>query len=364
MRGFLAVAGMSFRTWWRDRGSVFWGVAFPLLLMGLIGSVFGRTDALGLTISVVSPAGQVSAGAARALARALSEALAALPPVRIIEEPLEEALEQLRRGDRTLVVEVSPEAPPGGVAQVIAYQDPSRAQTAQAALAVVRDVLGEMERAMTGAPRLVAIEVRSVAGEQASMFDFLLPGVMAMSIMQTGLMGVTWTIAEYRERRILKRVLATPFHPMAFLLGLWTRFTLVTLLQAALILAVGILVFKARVVGSLLTLMGLSALGAGVFLAVGFAISTLAPSPESANIIGSAINFPMMFLSGTFWPKEIIPDVMQPVVRALPLTPLVDSMRAVAVEGAGVAPHAGGLAYLTAWGLVALVVAAWRFRWE
>ncbi|HEY8424598.1 MAG TPA: ABC transporter permease [Limnochordales bacterium] len=364
MRGFLAVAAMSFRIWWRDRGSVFWGVVFPLLLMGLIGSVFGRADSLQLTVTVVGPAPDGAPGPAAGVARALQEAMRAIPPVRLVDEPLDRALEQLRRGNRTLVIEVLPEAPPGQVARVVAYIDRSRLQTGEAALAVLRDVLARIERSMTGVPELLALETRAVSGEAFSMFDFLLPGVMAMSIMQTGLMDVTWTIAEYRDQRILKRVLATPFHPMAFLLGLLVRFTLVTLLQAVIILAVGVLVFKAKVVGSLATLVGLAALGAGVFLTMGFAISTLAPSAESASMIGSVINFPMMFLSGTFWPKEIIPEAMQPVVRALPLTPLVDSMRAVAVEGAHLGPYAGGLVYLTAWGLVALAVAAWRFRWE
>ena len=364
MRGFLAVAAMSFRTWWRDRASVFWGVAFPLLLMGLLGSVFGRTDSLRMTVTVVGPASDGPSGPAAGLARGLREALGAMPPVRLVDEPLDQALEQLRRGNRTLVVEVRSDAPPGQMAQVVAYYDQARLQTAEAALAVLRDVLARMERSITGVPELVALETRPVSGKAFSMFDFLLPGVMAMSIMQTGLMGVTWTIAEYRERRILKRVLATPFHPLAFLLGLLTRFTLVTLLQAGIILAVGILVFKAKVVGSLVTLMGLSALGAGVFLTMGFAISTLAPSSESANILGSMINFPMLFLSGTFWPKELIPDAMKPVVEALPLTPLVDSMRAVAIDGAALGPFTGRLLYLAAWGLVALAVAAWRFRWE
>lgn len=363
MRGLLAVAAMSFRTWWRDKSSAFWGVILPLLIMGLIGSAWGEAESLAFTVSFVWPPG----GATSPAVVGIRQALGSVDMLQVIDEPKDRAVTALREGDRTLVLEPTPgaggsDAPWG--AQVDITYDQARDQMAQAAIAVVREVLRRAEQAVTGSQELFPITTHTVTGKRLRMFDFLLPGILAMSIAQTGLMGVSWSVADYRERRVLKRVLATPFHPLGFLGGLLARFTLVTLFQAVLILAVGVLVFKAQVVGSGALLLGLGALGSVAFLAVGFAISTLAPTAESANIIGSVINFPMMFLSGTFWPKEMMPDYMQPLVQALPLTPLVDAMRAVCTEGAGLAPFAGGLLYLAAWGAVALLVAAWRFRWE
>lgn len=360
---------MSFRVWWRDRSSAFWGVVFPLMLMGLLGSAFGRPESLTFTVAFVGSAAPEGGDVTGSLAPVVRQALAAVPVLKVVDEPREQALAALRKGDRTLVVDVAPATPDetagaGQPLRVDLYFDEAHEQAGQAAIAVVQEALRRVEQAMTGAPRLFSVSTHSVTGRQFRMFDFLLPGVGAMSIMQTGLMGVSWSIADYRERRMLKRVLATPFHPMGFLGGLLTRFTLVTLLQSALIFAVGVYGFGARVVGSVWVLFLLAALGSMAFLSVGLAISTLAPTAESANIIGSLLNFPMMFLSGTFWPKDIMPASMQPLVGVLPLTPLVDSMRAVSIEGASLAPYAGGLAYLVAWGAVALAIAAWRFRWE
>src|SRR5439155_1119736 len=182
------------------------------------------------------------------------------------------------------------------------------------------------------------------------------------TVMQTGLSGVTWVVATYRQRLILKRILATPAHPAAFLGGLVGRYTLTSLFQMAVIMLVAVLAFHARIAGSLLTLGALIVLGTLVFVGMGFAISTIAKSPEAANLLGSAISFPMMFLGGTFWPKDFMPKAMQPVIGLLPLSPLVDVLRGVATGGDPLTSYLPGWAYLAARGAVSLSVAARRLR--
>jgi ABC-2 type transport system permease protein len=118
------------------------------------------------------------------------------------------------------------------------------------------------------------------------------------------------------------------------------------------------------IVGSLLTLAVLATIGTLVFVGMGLAISTISRSPESANLLGSVLNFPMMFLAGTFWPREFMPRFLQPIISALPLTPLVEAMRAVAARGEPVTPYLSALAYLGAWGVLSFLVAGWRFKWE
>ncbi|MBE3577240.1 MAG: ABC transporter permease [Limnochordales bacterium] len=377
LKGFLAVAGMSLRTFLRDRGALFWGIAFPLMLMGLIGGVFGRADNLILTTSVVGKSDHP-------LIAGIVQALKEIPTLKVVEEDEGTAREALKKGDRSLVVVLpapddlaaftSPPQPAGAVPGVDAppapvaikvYYDEGRAQVSQAGIAIVQSVVQEFNRRLTQRPDILTVEATGIASAQEfRMFDFLLPGFLAMTIMQTGLMGVTWVVSTYRERRVLKRVLATPFPAAAFLAGLVARFTLTNLMQAAIIVLVAVLVFHARVVGSYAILALLAVLGSLTFLAVGFAISTVSKTPEAANNLGSAIGFPMMFLSGTFWPKEMIPDALQPVIQALPLTPLVDAMRGVATQAAPLSDYAGGLAYMTVWMLAAFALATWRFRWE
>lgn len=358
MKGFMAVTLMSFRTWYRDRSSVFWGVLFPILFMGLIGSVFGG-DSGGLTFEVsVVPSDQ------SAINEQIIDALAQVPSFRIVEESLDDALARLEAGERSMVVvlpDVSESHPTG---ELIVYYDEGRSQVNQAGIAIVRQVVDEINKAMTGRRDILSVEARGMRAQPLTMFDFLLPGVMAMTLMQTGLMGVTYVVANYRESMVIKRVLTTGFHPFAFLSGLIARFTIVNLMQAVLIFLAGTLIYGAKVTGSIANLAVLAIIGSITFLAIGFFISTISKSAESANALGSLVSFPMLFLSGTFWPREMLPDVMQPIVGALPLTPLVDAMRGVSTSAHALSQHTTGILYMVAWAIVCFALSTWRFRWE
>ena len=367
LQGILTVAEMALRIFWRDKHALFWGIAFPLMLMGLIGTVFSNIDDLVLSTSVVVQDG------GNPLADGMLAALREVRALEVIVEDEATALAALRRGDRSLVVILPgddamlaaarwPRAPRPVPVRV--YYDEARMQVAQAGLAIVNGIVQEFNKRLTGRDDVLVVKSSGVAAEQVSMFDFLLPGILAMGLMQSGLMGVSAVITGYRERLLLKRVLATPFPPAAFLAGLIARFTLTNMIQGLLIVLVGVLVFGARVVGSYVHLFALVFLGSVAFLTIGFAISTVSRTAEAANTLGSAVSFPMMFLSGTFWPRELIPQSLQPLIDVLPLTPLVEAMRGVATQGESLAAHATGLLYLGAWTLAAAVVAVWRFRWE
>lgn len=370
LAGIWAVTETALRMFWRDKHALFWGVVFPLMLMGLIGSVFSNVDDLTLRTAVVVPT------PGNPLADGVLAALREVPVLEITIEEEEAALAALRRGERSLVVVLPDQeavralagafadGPAAGPVPVRVYYDETRAQVAQAGLGVIGAVVAEMNQAITQRRDVLAVQAAGVAAEDVSMFDFLLPGILAMALMQSGLMGVSAVLTGYRERLLLKRVLATPFPPAAFLTGVIARFTLTNMMQGLIILLVGVLVFDAHVVGRYVDLLILMFIGSVAFLSIGFAISSASKTAEAANTLGSVVAFPMMFLSGTFWPRELIPESIQPLINYLPLTPLVDAMRAVATQGESIAAHTGGLLYLAAWAVAAAVVAVWRFRWE
>lgn len=352
MRAFAAMLGTSIKIFVRNRAAVFFGVAFPLILMGLIGVAFGRTDSLQFTVSFVDE------GNAQ-VARPLLASLRQVPVFKIVAEDRASALVQLREGDRSLVVIV----PAQGTA-LEAFYDSSREQTSRTALMILERFVAEANLRVSGTPALLRVASTPIAGERVKFFDFLLPGILAMTIAQTGLLGVATVVAEMRERLVLKRVMATPVPPLAFLGGLVGRNTIIQLLQVTIILLVGTLVFGARLYGSLLHLAALALLGAVAFFGIGFAISTISRTSESANLFGSVVYFPMMFLSGTFWPRELMPEAIRPVIAYLPLSPLVDSMRGVAALGEPLGQYLWAVLYLLAWTVLAFAVAIRRFRWE
>lgn len=355
MRAFVMTVYMLFRHYFRDRSSVFWGIVFPLLLMSLIGLAFGRGESISFTVGFVGQDG--------ALAQGLRTGLAGVPVFKVTDEADEaSALAELRKGNRTLVVVAPPQS---SAAPVRVFYDQARVEDARTALLILEKFVADANLRIAGVQPAVRLETEGVAAARdVRFFDFLLPGILAMTIMNSGLNGVTWVVTEYRKTLVLKRVLATPVHPFAFIGGLITRYATTNLVQLAVIAAVAIWVFDAVIVGSVATLTALALLGTLVFVGMGLAISTASRSPESANLVGSALSFPMLFLAGTLWPREFMPAFLQPVISALPLTPLVESMRAVAARGETLTPYLPGLLYLAAWGVLALVLAGWRFKWE
>lgn len=373
LSGFLAVCGMALRTFFRDRGALFWGVAFPIMLMALLGSVFGSDDEIQLRTSLVSPA-------SHPLNDGMRDALASISVVTLIEEEdAEAALAALRRGERSLVVILPDENELqaltslllGGAPDAAALPVPIRvfynegqSQVAQAGIAIVQQVVAEANRMLLNQLEPLSVVAAPVTANNLTLFDFLVPGMLAMVVSQTGLMGVTWVVADYRKNKVLKRVLATPFPPFVFLAGLVARFTLSNLIQGALVVLIGVVAFGATVVGSYWNLLVLAILGSVTFLAMGFAVATVTKTAEAANNLGSAIFFPMLFLSGTFWPREMIPESLHWLTDRLPLAHLADAMRGVALQADSLADHLGGILYLLLWLAVAVGIAAWRFRWE
>ena len=134
--------------------------------------------------------------------------------------------------------------------------------------------------------------------------------------------------------------------------------------QTIVIVGVGVAFFQVPMESSWAALFGMVMLGALAFIALGYVVAAFSKNQETASGISSLLNFPMMFLSGTFWPREFIPDALQPVIDLLPLTPLVEALRGVATHGHGLEMHWPGMLYLAGWGAVAMVLAVRRFRWE
>lgn len=250
MRAFTAMIATSIKVFLRDRSSVFWGVAFPLILMGLIGLAFGRSSSVLFTVSVVDEGNPQ-------MVQPLLVGLRQVPVFKVIEEDRKQALGQLQEGERTLVIVI-----PAQGTTLEAIYDSSREQNGRTALVILERFVAEANLRIARASAVLTVKTSSVAGEDVRFFDFLLPGILAMTIAQTGLLGVSTVVATMRERLLLKRVMATPVPPLAFLGGLVGRFSLVNLLQSALILLVATLVFGARIRGSLLDLAALALVGA------------------------------------------------------------------------------------------------------
>lgn len=192
-------------------------------------------------------------------------------------------------------------------------------------------------------------------------FSFVFPGLLAMGLMNFTMVGVAASVARFREMQILKRIQATALPPSRFLLAQVGARLVLAVVQLAVMVAVG-LALGAQIRGSWIALLGLATVGNLVFLILGFAIAGRAPSVDAANNIAGLATLPLMFLSGMFFPVDSMPTGVRAVAAVLPITPLIDALRAVSLEGVAVGALGGEVAVLAAWVPVSLLLARLSFR--
>ena len=348
----------SLKMWFRDKQALFWSMLLPLIFMVIFGLMnfgsLGRVD-LGIVNLANSPASQ---GMLEAL-----KSIEALDITYLADR--QTALAALEEGEWDLVLVV----PPGFGASIepldleVLFNE-GRPQESQVGLAVLGQVLDELTFRMSDASRLFVIDATPVGGRNVRYIDFLLPGIVAMSIMQMGLFSVAFAFVQLKRQGILRRLLATPVRPASFLFAQVVTRLAVSILQTAVLLTVAVVFFNVHVAGSLLAIFLLALIGGAVFISLGFAISGWASTEEVAAPLANVIALPMIFLSGVFFPRQAMPEVLQTVTEYLPLTYLANSLRSVAIDGATLWSQWVGIAGLAAWLLVTYVLAIKLFRWE
>jgi ABC-2 type transport system permease protein len=199
--------------------------------------------------------------------------------------------------------------------------------------------------------------------ENLNFISYFVPSMLGLSVMQVGIFAAIPLVAD-REKLILKRLAATPLRRWQLVGSNVAMRLLIALIQAVIIVAVGVAVFGVQIVGSLLLAAAFIALGAMAFLALGYVLASFTKTEEAANGMTSVVQFPMMFLSGTFFPLEQMPEFLRAIARVIPLTYLSDALRQVMVGGSAFAPLWVCAAVLGAWLIVCFGIAARTFRWQ
>ena len=205
-------------------------------------------------------------------------------------------------------------------------------------------------------------ELRSEPGTRY--IDFLLPGLIGINLMGGGLWGIGFVLVDMRVRKLLKRLVATPMRRDDFLLAILSCRMTLLLPDMGLLVLVGLLGFHVPLRGSPITLVVVILVGAAAFSGLGLLVACRTDKTETAMGLMNLVMLPMWLLSGTFFSSNRFPDVMQPFVKALPLTQLNDALREVMLEGASLGDVAGRLGILLAWAAVSFVLALRWFRWQ
>jgi len=333
-----------YREFFREPEAVFWVFIFPVLLAAGLGIAF-RNRAPERT--------SVAVAAVDTSAAALADAMRAAPELKVSLLSDSAAAEALRTGEVALVVV------PAAGGQVEYRYDDTRPESRTARL-VVDDAL---QRA-AGRREPVPVSDRLVHERGSRYIDFLVPGLLGMNLMGSGIWGVGFAIVDARKKRLLKRLIATPMSRPQFLASfVLSRLTLLVI-EVGLLLGFGALVFGVPLRGSLVVLVTICLVSSLAFTSLGLLVASRVQTMEGASGLMNLVMLPMWIFSGVFFSASRFPDSLQPYIQALPLTAVVDALRANILRGAGWEAVAPEIAIIMAWLGVSFFLALKLFRWR
>ncbi|HKO96826.1 MAG TPA: ABC transporter permease [Pyrinomonadaceae bacterium] len=337
---------MRVREFLREREAVFWVFVFPVLMTFALGIAFRNTAPEKAFVAI-------EADGQSANVSELANVLARSPEITSSVLPSDEAARALRSGKVAIVVK-----PTNDGAYTLRF-DPTRPESRTAKL-IVDDVL---QRAK-GRSDVVAVGEERVTETGARYVDFLVPGLIGMNLMGSGLWGLGFTIVIARSRKILKRFAATPMRRSQYLISFMLSRLVFLVLEVAAVVVFAWAAFGFTVRGSWLTLALITLLGGFTFSGIGLLVAARPTTIEGVSGLMNFIMLPMWLLSGTFFSSERFPQVLQPFIKALPLTALNTLLRGVMNEGTPLWGNWMHVAILLAWLVVSFVVALKIFRWQ
>lgn len=342
----------------RNRQAFFFTLVFPLILIGLLGLIgFDRAPQFDVGLIVQNPNTETSQ---------LVEQVKKFPTFKITEGTLDEELAALREGDRSVVLEIPSDLlGPAFVPRTIkAYVNEGQQSQAQTTLSVLSQVIDKTILAKAGVPHIITIQQDVIDSHNLKYIDFLLPGIIAMSVMQMAVFSVAFVFVLFKERGILKRLMATPMKPYQFLTANVITRLIVSVVQAAILIAVGVLFLNATVLGSYFLVLLVVILGVLMFLGLGFIISGIAKTIDSVPVFANLVVFPMLFLGGVFFPIDNMPNWLQNIAKFLPLTFFSNSLRDVMTRGEGIGAIKTDLLAMFIWGIALIALATFAFRFQ
>lgn len=329
---------------YRRPETIFWVYVFPILMVVSLGIAFRNRPIERFTVDV--QAGPQAQAVLAALGG--SERMA----VRVFDEKA--CRRRLRTGKTDLVVSRIASAGP----RYEYYFDPTQPKSLVARSAV--DDLLQREAGRVDVASVQDVEFSEPGGRY---IDFLVPGLLGMSLMGGGLWGVGFAIVDMRMRKLLKRLVATPMRKSHFLIGIMISRLFFMVPEMMLILGFSRLAFGVKVYGSFMAVVALILLGSVTFAGIGLLVASRAQTLEAVSGLMNLVMLPMWVLSGIFFSSERFPAFAQPLIKLLPLTAVNDALRGVMLQGASLASQATEIGILMVWGILTFTFALWRFRW-
>jgi ABC-2 type transport system permease protein len=353
----LHLAKVFLKIFLRDRQSIFFSLFFPTILMAVFAFAnTGEVDPIELGIVNNSP----------------SVAAADITQM-LVDNPLFNATlgeeshlrTELLYGDQAIVLILSEDFnSQSDGAELRLLVDAAQVQQLALIMPLFEQALTSIEREVRNIEPMFTLTVEDIQARSQSYLDFLLPGLLAFTLMQLSISGSGYNIVEYRRKGILKRLFVTPIKPVDFITAIVLARMSIVLLQLTVLILIAVFALDVSIVGNFASFYLVVILGTFIFLCLGFCLGSIARTQQSIMAVGNIVIFPQVFLSGVFYPIESMPELIQPVARLLPLTSVSSVMREIAINGANLLVITPGHIGIAVWVVIAFFLAARLFVWK
>ncbi len=330
------------RMFYREPDAMFWTYGFPVLLTIGLGVAFRNKppDKVPVAIQNENVADFAS----------VQKTLEADAGFQVRAGTVEQCELWLRKGEVDVAVLKG---------EPIEYRfDPTRPEASVARLKV-----DEAVQRAAGRTDVVAVKEAHITTPGARYIDFLIPGLLGMNLMGGGLWGIGFVTVDLRIRKLLKRMAATPMKKRDFFFSLIAARMTFTVPEVLLLMLTGWLLFHVAIVGTWFNIAVVCIVGSLSFAGLGLLCASRARKIETISGLMNAVMLPMWIFSGIFFSAKRFPDILQPFIQALPLTQLINALRAVITDGSSLPSQWLPLSLLTAYGLVSFALALRWFRW-
>ena len=362
----------------RDKQAIFWSLFFPMMFI----IIFGLFD-----FSKMGDAKYVIFNEANSeIAQQFQQGLDKITFLKKQDAPesLDQAKQQLKDGDIDLIivvpqdfalppVENNPTMIPQGNTDLTKLPKPSPIEVFysesnitvnQVALSVVDKFVDSMNMQVGQTPTLFSYNTESVQTKDIKYIDVIMPGILGMAIMTSAVIGIATGISQYRERKLLKRLSATPLKVRNFLMAEVFSYLFLNIIQISLIILLARIAFDVKVYGDYFLIYLICIIGSVIFLNLGFAVAGYAKNTKTAESLSQVVTMPMMFFSGVFFSTEALPKIVGKVVEYLPLTPMVEALRKISINAGSFQDIWKQLAFMGIWIVISFLI-AWRtFRFK
>lgn len=348
----------------RDKVALFFTFLFPLLFLLVFGSLNRGSGDVSFDVAIIN----------RSQATFAKEFVQEAKKTKVlnIEQQavsLEAAKEQMGRGELDSIVELptdfgrpNAEGIPSG--RLVVYYEAGNPQTGQTLAGILQQELDKTNRELTGHVDPLAVEAKSTKTANLTSFDYVFSGLLGFTALSLGIFGMANGFPVEKRTGRLRRLRATPLRASQLILATAIEYLFIGLASIATMFLAGLLVFDFSMRGDYLSFTLFTMLGIFVMFGFGLAIGGWAKNENQAAPLANLVAFPLMFLSGVFFPRFLMPDWLDKITYYLPLTPIVDGTRYILTEGKTIFQLGPELLVMGIWVVVIYALAIKFFRWE